>query len=188
MLDDKRILILESDPQAARTAQVRLRTAGFRVLRVKTLEELLEQCIERRPHGILVELGDSPKQVRDMLADLRQHQANIPAVVFSIRDEDSLQWDKSEARFVIKPFDPIQLIEQMDEAIAERENRNQTDGCLVPPLSKWTEHVRSLDSDIDVIYSTLTKFIENHPENAGNGEQSEQHAKAKNSTVSSSPA
>ncbi|MFT5527740.1 MAG: DNA-binding response OmpR family regulator [Pirellulaceae bacterium] len=184
MLDEKRILILESDPRAARTAQVRLRTAGFRAKRVASVEELLELCIETRPHGILVEIGDDPEQLRDMLADLRQRQVNPPAIVFSIRDEDSLDWDGNETRIVIKPIDPIQLIEQMNEAIADRETRNEpSDRCLIPPLSKWTEHVRSLDSDIDVIYSTLTKFIENHLVEAP--DQKTTREAAKNSKASS---
>ncbi|MDP9023287.1 MAG: response regulator [Actinomycetota bacterium] len=114
------MLAVDDDPVIQRLLQVNLEMEGYEVEVASDGDEALDKARTTRPDAILLDVMMPKKDGWQVCAELKADpdlQA-IPVVFLSARAQDAdIQkgTDLGVAAYITKPFDPIDLVELVDE-------------------------------------------------------------------------
>ncbi|MBW3577489.1 MAG: response regulator [Actinobacteria bacterium] len=115
-----KVLAVDDDPVIQRLLQVNLEMEGYEVEVASDGDEALVKARTTRPDAILLDVMMPKKDGWQVCAELKADpdlQA-IPVVFLSARAQDAdIQkgTDLGVAAYITKPFDPIDLVELVDE-------------------------------------------------------------------------
>ncbi len=118
----KTILIIEDDARVASALAIRLRAAGYGVLKATDGIEGLKLAAHHRPALVLMDVW-MPGGVGFLIAQRLKHigMAEIPVIFLTASKKKDL-WEIAEeigpAGFFEKPYDPKQLLEAIGLAVA----------------------------------------------------------------------
>jgi DNA-binding response OmpR family regulator len=123
MSDQKRVLVVDDEPDVLLLCRVNLEFEGYEVSTAPDGEAGLAACRELRPDVVLLDVM-MPKmdgwQVLEAIKgdeDLKQ----IPVVMLTakVQDEDQIRgWSAGAAEYITKPFSPLSLSQVIGDVIA----------------------------------------------------------------------
>jgi putative two-component system response regulator len=121
-----RVLLVDDDPVIVRLLEVNFRLEGFHVRTASSGEQALEKAAEEPPDAMVIDVMMPGLDGWEVCARLREHPetADIPVVFLSARarDEDrSRGYALGVVEYVMKPFDPADLIEVVRGHLAGHE-------------------------------------------------------------------
>ncbi|MCE2945908.1 MAG: diguanylate cyclase domain-containing protein [bacterium] len=117
------ILVLEDDTASAQMLDALLADAGYAVVTVERGREAMD-LLSQRPFDIaLFDVNIPDFSGIEVLRELREHRLDLPVIFLS--GETSIEYAIDALRFrafdfVSKPFDPAQLLQLVERALAER--------------------------------------------------------------------
>ncbi len=120
-----RILAVDDDPVIQRLLAVNLEMEGYEVEVASDGEEAVAKARSWQPDVMLLDVMMPKKDGWQVAAELQEdpHCRNVKIVFLSARAQDSDVQRGSElgvAAYVTKPFDPIDLLELVEELVGER--------------------------------------------------------------------
>lgn len=115
-----KVLAVDDDPVIQRLLQVNLEMEGFDVELASDGEEALDKARSFRPDVVLLDVMMPKKDGWQVCAEMKADPdlAEIPVVFLSARAQDAdvqKGADLGVAAYVTKPFDPIDLVELVEE-------------------------------------------------------------------------
>ncbi len=117
------VLVIEDDVTVLRLAARVLERGGFTVLAAATGEEALRRCLEASGGIalILADVGLPDVRGPDLSQQLRELEPSARIVFMSGHSPEDLGdvAQLANARFLPKPFDPDQLLQKVEEALAD---------------------------------------------------------------------
>jgi CheY-like chemotaxis protein len=123
--ESRRALVVEDDKGVRRMLRFSLRASGFTIAETATGAEALELLKELAPDAVILDLGLPDGLGGAVLERLRQMQGGdggAPAwvVVSAMNREDVTRlFGPLGDRFLPKPFDPWDLVDRLEELLAE---------------------------------------------------------------------
>jgi two-component system KDP operon response regulator KdpE len=122
---ERKILIVDDDPEVRLGLTIRLRALGYRVCDAAGRDEAITRAQVERPDVILLDLGLRQGDGYQVMARLREHGAleDTPIVVLSGRDpafhRQRVILEGARA-FLQKPVPPGQLLDAVERAVRIR--------------------------------------------------------------------
>ncbi|MCX5713541.1 MAG: response regulator, partial [Candidatus Omnitrophica bacterium] len=118
----KTILLVEDEPDVARLTASRLKKAGYEILTATDGQEALDLLEGKKPDLILLDLVIPRVSGYDVAKKLKQdiRFKNIPIILFTasaINDFAQKLIETGAADYIIKPFEPGQLLEKIKKFI-----------------------------------------------------------------------
>ena len=111
-----RVLLVDPGERTCRVIDRMLSAAGYRVLAVGTAADAREALAAEEPIGLLVtELNLPDGQGDRLVADAREHRAELPAVVLGVEDAPARL---GGAPVLVKPFSHARLLRTVQDALA----------------------------------------------------------------------
>ena len=122
MLEAKRILVVDDEPDLIKTVRLRLEKRGYAVISAADGQEALEKARSEKPDLIILDLM-LPKlsgyQVCRMLKFDEQYK-NIPIIIFTARAQEQDKKTSLEVgadAYLSKPFEPEVLLDKVDSLL-----------------------------------------------------------------------
>jgi DNA-binding response OmpR family regulator len=124
-MSDKRILIIDDEPELCELMRIAFETRDFKVYTAQDGEEGLETAVSRKPNAIVLDLKMPRVNGYEFLARARKEPrvAEIPIVVLTSLTENSGRSDKQWAEsmevdcFISKPVEPFELVERVEQVL-----------------------------------------------------------------------
>jgi CheY-like chemotaxis protein len=110
------VLLAERDPVAADLAQFFLRTEGYEVNLVLTLDDAEQEWLESRPQLAIVEMMISGGQGAELCRRLKQNQAGAVLAISVLQARDEALAAGADA-FLQKPLDPLELVSTVKDLL-----------------------------------------------------------------------
>ena len=110
------VLLAERDPVAADLAQFFLRTEGYEVNLVSTVDDAEQEWLESRPQLAIVELMISGGQGAELCRRLKQNQAGAVLAISVLQARDEALAAGADA-FLQKPLDPLELVSTVKDLL-----------------------------------------------------------------------
>jgi CheY-like chemotaxis protein len=134
----KRILVIDDDPNAAYFLQESLSQNEFTVISALSGHEGLQKAREGQPDAILLDILMPETDGWQVLNDLKMDPTtvNIPVVLLTIVDKKALGFKLGAAAYLLKPLDPVIVIDALYRVIGEKDHLHK--------------HVLVVDDDPDV--------------------------------------
>ncbi len=117
-----RILVVDDSGLARRRARTILEGAGFEVLEAEDGMSALERYFVARPDVVLLDLVMKGMYGLDVLAKLRELDPGAKVIVVSADVQTSshdMVTDAGGAGFVIKPFEPDEIVAKVNSMLGE---------------------------------------------------------------------
>ena len=119
----KKILVVDDDPVFVRTIVHRLEMNGFDTAVATDGDEAIELALQENLDMILLDIFMPRLDGHMVLERLRQmdRTRHIPVIMISMKSgrEDVERASSSGADdYIVKPFDPVELIEKIEKALA----------------------------------------------------------------------
>jgi len=107
-----RVLLVDDDPAILRLLEVNFRIEGFDVDAAAYGEEAIAAATAARPDVAILDLMMPGMDGHQILARLRATPAtaDVPVVFLSARGRDDMPVDGTNAIYVQKPFDTVDLV------------------------------------------------------------------------------
>ncbi len=111
-MDERRILIVDDDPQLRETVTIVLQTQGYKVLAAETGEEGLAQASQHSPDLILLDVNLPDRMGFDVVREVRR-LSDVPVLMLTGRTESSdivSGLDSGADDYLTKPFNSDELL------------------------------------------------------------------------------
>ena len=111
-MDERRILIVDDDPQLRETVTIVLQTQGYEVLAAETGEEGLAQASQHSPDLILLDVNLPDRMGFDVVREVRR-LSDVPVLMLTGRTESSdivSGLDSGADDYLTKPFNSDELL------------------------------------------------------------------------------
>ncbi|MCK5014377.1 MAG: response regulator [Candidatus Omnitrophica bacterium] len=126
------ILIVDDEKRIREMLDIRLSSAGYEVIQAKDGEEGVAQARRHRPDLILMDVMMPKMDGGEAVKYLEKDPAtkDIPVIfltaIITREEEESqafgIQLDTGKYRFIAKPFEPENLLDEIKKALEERYN------------------------------------------------------------------
>ncbi|HET9848776.1 MAG TPA: response regulator [Candidatus Dormibacteraeota bacterium] len=109
------ILVADNDPAVKERIEPFLSHAGYEVVIAASAQEALRKAVQLRPLAVLIDTQLPPNGGSGLVYDLRRESKtkDIPIVLTSKINKESLPADLGQADFLTKPIDRQQLLQMM---------------------------------------------------------------------------
>src|SRR5438876_1084493 len=109
------ILVADNDPAVKERIEPFLRHAGYEVVIAASAQEALRKAVQMQPLAVLIDTQLPPNGGSGLVYDLRRESKtkDIPIVLTSKVNKESLAFDIGQADFLTKPIDRQQLLQMM---------------------------------------------------------------------------
>jgi CheY-like chemotaxis protein len=109
------ILVADNDPSVKDRIEPFLSNAGYEVLFAASSQEALKKAVQAQPLAILIDAALPPNGGSGLIYDLRRESKTreIPVVLTSKVNKESLGFDIGHSDFLTKPIDRQQLLQMM---------------------------------------------------------------------------
>jgi CheY-like chemotaxis protein/predicted nucleic acid-binding Zn-ribbon protein len=109
------ILVADNDPAVRERIEPFLSHAGYEVVIAASAQEALKKAVQLQPLAVLIDTQLPPNGGSGLLYDLKREQKtrDIPVVLTSKVNKESLGFDIGQADFLTKPIDRQQLLQMM---------------------------------------------------------------------------
>lgn len=128
MLEKKRLLIVDDEPDLAEMVKFRLEANGYEILLASDGQQALEVARKEKPDLIILDLM-LPKMDGYKVCGLLKKDARysgIPIIIFSAKaQEDNIKLcqEMGADAYIVKPFEPQVLLDKIKELTARSERR-----------------------------------------------------------------
>jgi two-component system, OmpR family, KDP operon response regulator KdpE len=158
-MSDRRVLVVDDEPQILRALRVVLREAGFEAVEAATAEEALDRAAVRPPDAAIVDLvlpdGDGIEVCRRL-----REWSQMPIIVLSAVGEEDEKVRALEAGaddYVVKPFGPRELVARLQAALRRSRGGDEEPSIRVGELEiDFAAH--SVLRDGEEVHLTPTEF------------------------------
>ncbi|KLU64405.1 KDP operon transcriptional regulatory protein KdpE [Desulfosporosinus acididurans] len=116
---DKRILVIDDEPQILRLLKVSLAVHGYEVYEANTAAEGFRKITETKPDLIVLDLGLPDSDGIDVITKVRE-SSKVPVVVLTAREHENdkvLAFDLGADDYVTKPFSMGELLARIRNAL-----------------------------------------------------------------------
>ncbi|HYM51728.1 MAG TPA: response regulator [Candidatus Limnocylindrales bacterium] len=109
------ILVADNDPAVRERIEPFLSHAGYEVVIAASAQEALKKAVQLQPLAVLIDTQLPPNGGSGLLYDLKRESKTreIPVVLTSKVNKESLGFDIGQADFLTKPIDRQQLLQMM---------------------------------------------------------------------------
>jgi CheY-like chemotaxis protein len=109
------ILVADNDPAVKERIEPFLSHAGYEVVIAASAQEALRKAVQLQPLAVLIDTQLPPNGGSGLVYDLRRESKtkDIPIVLTSKINKESLPFDIGQADFLTKPIDRQQLLQMM---------------------------------------------------------------------------
>ncbi len=109
------ILVADNDPSVKERIEPFLSHAGYEVVIAASAQEALRKAVQLQPLAVLIDTQLPPNGGSGLVYDLRRESKtkDIPIVLTSKVNKESLPFDIGQADFLTKPIDRQQLLQMM---------------------------------------------------------------------------
>ncbi|TMC48750.1 MAG: response regulator [Chloroflexi bacterium] len=109
------ILVADNDPAVKERIEPFLSHAGYEVVIAASAQEALRKAVQLQPLAVLIDTQLPPNGGSGLVYDLRRESKSkdIPVVLTSKVNKESLAFDIGQADFLTKPIDRQQLLQMM---------------------------------------------------------------------------
>jgi len=109
------ILVADNDPAVKERIEPFLSHAGYEVVIAASAQEALRKAVQMQPLAVLIDTQLPPNGGSGLVYDLRRESKtkDIPIVLTSKVNKESLAFDIGQADFLTKPIDRQQLLQMM---------------------------------------------------------------------------
>src|SRR2546421_968185 len=109
------ILVADNDPAVKERIEPFLSHAGYEVMIAASAQEALRKAVQLQPLAVLIDTQLPPNGGSGLVYDLRRESKtkDIPIVLTSKVNKESLPFDIGQADFLTKPIDRQQLLQMM---------------------------------------------------------------------------
>jgi signal transduction histidine kinase/CheY-like chemotaxis protein len=123
----KRILVIDDDPDAVYLLQENLGQAEFEVIGARNGQDGLYIAREQQPQAILLDILMPETDGWQILHDLKADPSttNIPVILLTIVDKKALGFRLGAAAYLLKPLNPLAVIETLHRIIGETKHRQK---------------------------------------------------------------
>lgn len=123
MSDQKRVLVVDDEPDVLLLCRVNLEFEGYEVSTAPDGEAGLEACRELRPDVVLLDVMMPKMDGWQVLEAIKADEElqHIPVVMLTakVQDEDQIRgWSAGAAEYITKPFSPLSLSQVIGDVIA----------------------------------------------------------------------
>ena len=123
MSDQKRVLVVDDEPDVLLLGRVNLEFEGYQVSTAPDGEAGLEACRELRPDVVLLDVMmpkmDGWQVLEAIKADEELQQIPVVMLTAKVQDEDQIRgWSAGAAEYITKPFSPLSLSQVIGDVIA----------------------------------------------------------------------
>ena len=113
----KKILIVDDEPDIAEVLGDRLEAEGFDVRIVNRADACYRAVAEEVPDLILLDVQMPEISGIEALGQLKTHHPQVPVLMVSAattREVMEISHEKGAAGFLLKPFEPVELMRQIN--------------------------------------------------------------------------
>lgn len=156
------ILVIEDEPFARTLLAFTLRQGGYHCVQVSNGADGIVAALRREPSVVLLDLGLSDLDGRDVTRRIRE-DSNVPIIVVSARGQEQSRVDALDAGandFVTKPFSASELLARVRVALRTTRTRDSApdaDVLTIGDLSVDFNERRVSVSGVDV-HLTRTEY------------------------------
>jgi len=129
------ILVADNDPAVKDRIEPFLSNAGYEVLFAASSQEALKKAVQAQPLAILIDASLPPNGGSGLVYDLRRESKtrDIPVVLTSKVNKESLGFDIGNSDFLTKPIDRQQLLQMMVkyDLLADGKRTKKTPSCIL---------------------------------------------------------
>ena len=123
MSDQKRVLVVDDEPDVLLLCRVNLEFEGYEVSTAPDGEAGLEACRELKPDVVLLDVMMPKMDGWQVLEAIKvdEELKHIPVVMLTakVQDEDQIRgWSAGAAEYITKPFSPLSLSQVIGDVIA----------------------------------------------------------------------
>lgn len=137
--DHRLVALAEDDPLVARTLGQVLSEYGFKHQWFRTGGELLRQIPKLRPALCIVDLGLPDRDGLDIVRELQQHHDCGVLILSgrSIVSDKVLGLELGADDYMVKPFEPRELIARVRSILRRYERSEKTEGHKIARFDGW---------------------------------------------------
>ena len=122
----KKILVADDEPLIVDLVRRKLEARGYLVCEARNGREALAQVQAEKPDLVVLDVMMPYMDGLEVLQNLRKVEATrfLPIIVLSAYEQDRRiweKWNKPLDMLMIKPFDPVDLVNLIDTALAATE-------------------------------------------------------------------
>ncbi len=123
MSDQKRVLVVDDEPDVLLLCRVNLEFEGYEVSTAPDGEAGLAACRELRPDVVLLDVMmpkmDGWQVLEAIKGDEELKQIPVVMLTAKVQDEDQIRgWSAGAAEYITKPFSPLSLSQVIGDVIA----------------------------------------------------------------------
>jgi len=124
MADQRRVLVVDDEPDVLLLCRVNLEFEGYDVVEAHDGIEALEQIRQTSPDIVLLDVMMPRKDGWQVLAEIKADPdlKDIPVVMLTAKVQESDQirgWSTGAADYITKPFSPLSLSQVLESVLAE---------------------------------------------------------------------
>ena len=124
-MPDVTVLVVDDDPVIVRLLQVNFEMEGYTVLTAGDGQEAIDQVRNNRPDVVVCDIMMPKFNGLEVVEELQKDEATagVPVLLLSAKAQTSeIQrgLDAGAADYVTKPFDPLELIERVQQVLDKR--------------------------------------------------------------------
>ncbi|MBV6450995.1 MAG: Polar-differentiation response regulator DivK [Anaerolineales bacterium] len=122
-MDEKTVLIIEDEPDAAELFAEMMRVSGFRVVKITSSAPAMDLLTREKPNLVILDIMMPDISGLDILRDMRRDPAlaAIPVVVVSAKGTPAdikIGMDAGASTYLIKPVGYLELKAAVDRALS----------------------------------------------------------------------
>ncbi len=126
-MDDKKILVIDDDPDAVKEIRATLEQAGYNVYSANTASGLIDKLKQVNPDLVILDLvlpQESGFKVAKKIKSSLKYR-DIPIIIISLRKEPVDKWVAAlsgATEYLEKPIDPQDLLFHVKDILSRKEN------------------------------------------------------------------
>lgn len=123
MKKNKKVLVIDDDPNITRVIELKLRTGGYEVVTAANGKEGLNLIKSKQPDVVIIDIILPEKEGIEVIMELRRHFPNVKIIAISgggrIGPEEYLSWAKKLGvqRTFTKPFSCTGILEAVNDLV-----------------------------------------------------------------------
>jgi DNA-binding response OmpR family regulator len=175
-MDERRILIVEDDPEIAGLIEIHLRNEGFDVLKAEDGERALRLLAEREIHLVVLDLMLPGLDGLEVCRRIRKDR-DLPVLMLSARCEDMdkiLGLSTGADDYLAKPFNVLELLARVKSQLrrylvlnagakSEAPNSRIVAGDLVVDKERHTVTIDGRDVRLTALEFGVLSLLASHP-------------------------